>query len=49
MNEPARAEVQTVACPKCGAPAGGSCRGQRGPRKSNHIQRVDAYKRKQVT
>lgn len=32
----------TVACPKCGAVAGDPCNGRRGPRKSMHVERVNA-------
>lgn len=36
-----RATVRTVACPRCGAPAGTPCQGRRGDRKANHLQRVE--------
>lgn len=39
--QPPRDVVRTVECPKCAAAAGESCRGRRGPRKSNHLERVE--------
>jgi hypothetical protein len=44
-NEPSRAVVQRCICPRCGAERGAPCIGTRGLRKSNHIQRVNAWKR----
>lgn len=35
-----REDVQTVACPRCGAIAGARCIGRRGDRQANHRERV---------
>jgi hypothetical protein len=37
-----RDQVRNVACPACGAPAGEPCLGRKGPRASNHADRVAA-------
>jgi hypothetical protein len=42
---PSRTMVQRVTCPRCKATKGDPCMGTRGPRKSNHIQRVNAFNR----
>lgn len=39
-RQPPREVVRGHACPRCGAAPGELCRGRRGPRKSNHIERV---------
>jgi predicted RNA-binding Zn-ribbon protein involved in translation (DUF1610 family) len=33
--------VRRFGCPTCGAAAGAPCRGTRGPRASNHVERVN--------
>lgn len=44
-REVARAEV---GCPFCGAAAGEPCKGKRGPRVSNHLERVLALGEKRI-
>jgi hypothetical protein len=43
INATTTPETRRVRCPRCGAPAGETCVGDRGvPRKKNHIERVRA-------
>lgn len=42
MEKLSREATREAACPKCGALPGKPCTGRRGPRKSNHIERVEA-------
>src|SRR4051812_18819541 len=39
--QPSRADVRGFSCPACGARPSEPCQGTRGPRKSNHLERVD--------
>lgn len=39
----AREAIRTIQCPACLASVGEPCRGKRGPRLSNHAERVLAY------
>jgi hypothetical protein len=46
VNSPARMEIRSVRCPKCGAHAGELCRSSSGnPRPANHQRRVDERQR----
>lgn len=42
QHEMSRLEVRQVACVECGAEQGEPCRGRRGPRKANHLTRIDS-------
>lgn len=46
VNSPARVEIRSVRCPKCGAEPGGQCMSSSGlPRPANHQRRVAEHQR----
>lgn len=40
-RQPTREVTRQHVCPTCGAAPGAPCQGRRGPRKSNHLERVE--------